>query len=264
MTGYNNYGQQGSGNTKDVTTFTKRLSNVRDVDAHTGSVTAAILENNDLYMCGYAQLWNQGNSTQTNYTSFHKVAENVKKVCAGTEYSFFIANDGLDTMYISGQLISYQNQYKGFTRYAAQINDIQEVDGSHLGYLTNDGKLYLGCRNNYGQCSTGSTSTTANVALRGGNVASMHLGQYVSWYIDNNGNLYGCGRGGDGQQGAGNQSNVLTFTKRAENVKEVHTDTSSTWYIDNNGDLYGCGGSYNLFPNTQSYVRTFTKVELPE
>lgn len=262
MTGQNTYGQQGSGNTTDVLNFTKRLSNVRDIDMHTGSVTAVILENNDLYMCGYAQLWNQGNSRQTNYTSFHKVAENVKKVCADTEYCFYIVNDGLDTMYISGQLLS--QQYKGFTSYATQINDIQIANNSHLGYLTNDGDLYLGGRNNYGECSTGSTSITTNMALRGGNVASIHLGQHVSWYIDNNGDLYGCGANDHGQQGTGAQTDVLTFAKRAENVKEVYTDISSTWYIDNNGDLYGCGGSYGLFPNTQSHVRTFTKVELPE
>ena len=68
----NNYnGNQGSGNTSYVYTFTKRAENVKTVSC-SGSVTWYIDNNNDLYGCGKNSTGNQGSGDTSNVLTFTK------------------------------------------------------------------------------------------------------------------------------------------------------------------------------------------------
>ena len=62
--GRNNYGQQGSGDTTDVLTFTKRASNVKEVKCSDNTTWYIDLDNN-LYGCGKNNFGQQGSGDTT-------------------------------------------------------------------------------------------------------------------------------------------------------------------------------------------------------
>jgi hypothetical protein len=69
--GYNGYGQQGSGDTTVVKTFTKRASNVKEVIC-SNYATWYIDNNNNLYGCGNNGSGQQGSSDITKVLTFTK------------------------------------------------------------------------------------------------------------------------------------------------------------------------------------------------
>ena len=269
-------GQQGSGGTSDVTTFTKRGENVKYffVCKAGPNVTFFINNNGDLYGCGNNHYGQQGSGNTSNLTTFTKIAENVKSVNEkyfGAEcYStWYLTNNG--DLYGCGYNAQGQqgNGTSGtnvttFTKRASNVKNYC-LNENTMWYVTNDGDLY-GCGANWsGQQGSGGTSDVTTFTKRAENVKEIFASASISWYITNDGDLYGCGTGGYGQQGSGGTSDVTTFTKRAENVKEVYLPPRSyeieTWYQKNNGDLYGCG--YNYYGQQgsggTSDVTTFTR-----
>ena len=80
--GYGSFGQQGSGDTSDVSTFTKRASNVKEVSC-SQFTTWYITDSGDLYGCG-----------DTAYEqTFTKRASNVKEVVCSTDTTWYIDNN---------------------------------------------------------------------------------------------------------------------------------------------------------------------------
>ena len=69
--GSSSYGQQGSGNTSNVLTFTKRASNVKKVSC-TDTTTWYIDNNNNLYGCGANNAGQQGSGNTSNVLTFTK------------------------------------------------------------------------------------------------------------------------------------------------------------------------------------------------
>ena len=74
--GYNKYGQQGSGNLTDVTTFTQRASNVAQVVC-SEDTTWYIDKDGNLYGCGLNGQGQQGSGDTTNVLTFTKRIEEI-------------------------------------------------------------------------------------------------------------------------------------------------------------------------------------------
>ena len=251
--GYNAYGQQGNGSTSNVTTFTKRASNVKQV-ACSMQTTWYIDNNGDLYGCGNNSYGQQGNGTYgtgTAVKTFTKRASNVKQVVCSYNTTWYIDNNG--DLYGCG-LNNAGQQGNGstsnvstFIKRASNVKQvaIDLVNGTTTWYIDNNGDLY-GCGNNsYGQQGNGTYGTGTAVKTftkRASNVKQFDCSQSTTWYIDNNGDLYGCGEGQYGQQGnGGSPTEVTSFTKEASNVVQVACGANSTRYINSSGDLYTCG-----------------------
>ena len=93
--GYNEYGQQGNGESgkySKVLTFTKRAENVKNVFC-SSYTTWYIDNNNDLYGCGYNNQGQQGNGSTSNISTFTKRAENVKDAFCSEYNTFYVDNN---------------------------------------------------------------------------------------------------------------------------------------------------------------------------
>ena len=68
--GINTYGQQGSGDTNSVATFTKRLEDVKHVDCRGGNTTFAVKTDGTLWGCGRNNYGQQGSGDENNVLTF--------------------------------------------------------------------------------------------------------------------------------------------------------------------------------------------------
>ena len=87
-------GQQGSGNTNRVTTFTKRADNVVQV-ACSGNATWYINENGELYGCGSGSYGQQGSGDTNRVTTFTKRADNVVSATCSYYTTWYSTLDGV-------------------------------------------------------------------------------------------------------------------------------------------------------------------------
>ena len=91
--GYNNYGQQGSGSTTSVTTFTKRADNVAQI-ACSSATTWYLTKSGELYGCGYNDYGQQGSGSTTTVTTFTKRADNVAQVACFLLTTWYLTKSG--------------------------------------------------------------------------------------------------------------------------------------------------------------------------
>ena len=269
--GSNFYGQQGSGTSgsgTDVTTFTKRASNVKLV-VYNYATTWYLTNDGELYGCGQNEHGQQGSGTSGDViTTFTKRAENVLKIfqCIGTGgTSWYIATNGdLYGCGLNGSGQQGSGDTTDVTTFTKRASNVKLVacESNVTWYVTNDGELY-GCGyNSSGQQGSGDTAIVTTFTKRASNVASAACSEISSWYLTNDGDLYGCGQNGNGQQGSGDTTfSFKTFIKRASNVAFIICSSGTTWYLSNTGDLYGCGfnGAGQQGSGDTTDVLTFTK-----
>lgn len=247
--GYNNYGQQGSGNTNFISSFTYRKNAFFGfANSENGNATWIIDFNGDLYGCGANDCGQQGSGNTTYVTTFTKRAGFVKKIACSSQTTAYI-NSSKD-LYIAG----YYPNNNTFQKCAENVKSVSCGGGSNW-YITESGDLY-GCGvSSYVNSGINSGSFTKLAT----NVKIVKTANRTCWYITESGDLYGCGYNNYGQQGSGNTTNVLSFTKRASNVVDVFPGDFTTWYIDTNGNVYGCGvnDSYQQGNGSSSTRKTF-------
>ena len=97
--GINSNGQQGSGDTTNVKTFTQRATNVKMV-ACSDSITWYVTNDGNLYGCGGNTYGQQGSGDTTSVTTFTQRATNVKQVACSTNTTWYVTND--DDLYGCG------------------------------------------------------------------------------------------------------------------------------------------------------------------
>jgi alpha-tubulin suppressor-like RCC1 family protein len=219
--GQNDYGQQGAGNTTNVTTFTKRASNV---DSFSCSHRSAwyINKNGELYGCGIGAFGTQGTSDGTAVKTFTKRANNVKKVLAQGSRTVYLAQNG--DLYATGSGSGYvfgngsTGDLTAFTKIASNVKDFAFGNEASL-YINQTGDLYVaGWNKDYGTIGMGTTENAKTYTKMTSGVKEVYCCEYDSWYIDNDGNLYGTGYNKYGQQGSGDKNLVTTFTQRASGL----------------------------------------------
>ena len=167
--GHNNYGQQSSGNTTKVTTFTKRADNVVQIVC-SDYTTWYINSSGELYGCGRNDFSQQGSGDQTNVTTFTKRADNVVQI---SPYLF------ATTWYVnsSGELYgcgfnSFGQQGNGntsdvitFTKRADNV--VRVACSDYTTWYVNKSNEVYGCGyNQYGQQGSGNTYNVTTFTKR--------------------------------------------------------------------------------------------------
>ena len=265
--GCNYYGSQGSGNYDDVKTFTRRLTNVKQIAA-SEYTTYAVKKDGTLWCCGRNDYGQQGSGNTTVVTTFTQRLTNVSKVvCGGIFTAWAIKNDG--TLWgtgnngIGSQGSGDTTNVTTFTQRLTNVIDVKATPDETWA-LRADGSLWSCGSNSYGQQGIGNTTTVKTFTKKMENVKDFNLSNEHTWVIKNDGTLWGCGSNSHGQQGSGNTTNVTSFTQRMTNVKQVFCDDRVSWVLKNDGTFWGCGSNSkgqqgNGEEGNNKYVTTFTQ-----
>lgn len=258
VAGYNNYGQWGTGDTTNITTFRKitgasnytGIDNIVDVKYDTGLYcTILTCSNGDVWIAGTNSYGRLGTGNTSNVTSFIKMK--------GTSCNHGI--DGVDEV-IFGK---YQTMLK----------------------CTN-GDIWVAGYNNYGQFGNGTTTNvTSFVKINGADsytgipdIADFYIGQYTAFAIDSTGNIWAAGnRGGssssqysylgDGAYTPRNQTTFICVSNIANtplaseidniDIVKIAIGISATFILDSNGDVWATGRSqYTGFDDRELMVFT--------
>lgn len=241
-----------------VSTWTKKASNVKDIDC-SDNVFWIIDENNDLFIWGsnlYKQAGIDLSATFTN--TFTKVASNVKQVCASPTFSCYV--DYNNDLYFTGRsyALGAGSSYLQPT-WMKIASNVQYADTgvNYICYIDNNNDLYV--RGEYLSGALG-IDVTANVKTftkAASNVRTVSCKDEVTCYIDFDNNLYITGTGY--AQASGNKT-VKQFTKRASNVNYACTTSYNTWYVSMDNKLFGTGmGTDYAFGNNSGahYLSSF-------
>lgn len=128
--GYNSEGQQGSGNTTNVKSYTRRLTNVKQFYCHK-NVSWAVKNDGTLWGCGRNYAGNQGNGeagTNKRVLTFTQRLTDVKKVNCSDVTTWALKNDG--TLWGCGsseygqQGSGKTGSIKSFTRRLTNVKDV--------------------------------------------------------------------------------------------------------------------------------------------
>jgi len=225
VSGYNNYGQLGTGDTNNVLNVTK-LSIPNDE-----KIIDIIVKSNSVWYLG-----KEGNVYVSGYNNYGQLGtgdtSNVKNV---TQVNI-PGNEKIEKIIFP-----------------------QKVHGNYLAsyvwYLDKDGNVYASGRNSSGELGTGNTNNVTSVAKISvpQNAKIVDIIPYGStslsvWYLDKDGNVYVSGYNGAGQLGTGNTNNVTSVTKISvpQNAKIVdiifYGDAAFVaYYLDKNGNVYVSG-----------------------
>ena len=249
--GHDSSGQQGSGSTSNVLSFTQRLDNVKDF-ACSSDTTWAIKNDGTLWGCGDARYGQQGSNESGSgrkVSVFTQRMTDAKKVFGTWTNTCVLKNDG--TLWMCGLGSSGQqssgstSDVKVFTQRAENVKD-GKASGSAVWILKEDNTLW-GCGSGgNGKQGSGSMSDVKTFTQRLENVKDFDCSESTTWAVKNDGTLWGCGYNDYGQQGNGTYgggTDVTTFTQRMEDAKEVCCSSITTWVIKNDDTLWGCGRS---------------------
>jgi alpha-tubulin suppressor-like RCC1 family protein len=247
--GRNNYGQQGSGDTTDVTIFTQRLANVQSFYAD-DNVTWVIKSDNTFWGCGWNESGNQGNGESGSNAcvlSFTQRMSNVKEFVCTSKVTWVLKND--NTLWGCGLNNAGQQSNGHYDTYACVSEFTQRLDNVKTVYCTNQNTwaiknndtLWSCGNNNRGEHGTGNTSHVTPFAQALTDVKKIVNGGNTTWVIKNDDTLWGCGWNNYGQQGANSTSNIYVFTQRMTDVDMFSCTNEVTWVVKKDKTIWGCG-----------------------
>lgn len=278
MTGYNAYGQCGTGNTTSVDSpkkITAVGSNI--IDAHCGdSFTHVLTADGNVYACGENDNGQVGVSDFANKLSFVHVASNVKQLACGSNYAIILKNDGTiygcgDNSY--GQLgLSAQNDHGSYTKVEGLTGVKQIACGSnHTIILKDDGTVWATGNNNNGQLGINTFGNNTNkwgfVQVLDGVEKICGCGGYSVIVQKTDGTFWGSGSNGYGQLGLGNSSQVVVFTQlpNLSKIKQISCGIYHTFAMQRDGTLlhsgYNSNGQLGL-GSLGGSITSFTKINL--
>ena len=289
ITGDNNSGQLGLGDTKDRMNFMNVFVKQDEINAmqyitangfDKGSVkqvacsqTHLLILKNDgtVWGCGYNGYGQLGDNTTTSTSVFVKSnIDNVSSiVCGGYNYSIALKNDGTiwGCGYNSGQLGGSGAKYT-FTQ--LDITDVKQVacGYAHTIVLKNDGTLWGTGNADAGQLGIGYqnsgktvfTQITTNVD----NIKEVICGGYCTFIIKNDDTLWVTGQnyGNLGTGDTGQKNNFMQVTTNVNDIKQVAAGSKHTMLLKNDGTLWAVGydGYGQLGLNNGSTITTFKQV----
>ena len=252
--GMGTYGQQGSGNTSAVNTFTQRLNGetIASVSCSDNS-TWAVTTDGKLFGCGINTSGQQGDGTTTNVSTFTQRlnGETIASVSCSDSTTWAVTTDGklfgCGAANIGQMGVSGITSVKSFTQ-CLDTETIASVSCSTntTWAVTTDGKLF-GCGSD-GYENQGNGETTGDIKtftqrLDTETIAMVSATNKTTWAVTTDGKLFGCGDGSGGKQGNNATTVVNTFTQRlnGETIASVNCSESTTWAVTTDGKLFGCG-----------------------
>ncbi|MBA2851707.1 alpha-tubulin suppressor-like RCC1 family protein [Methanococcus maripaludis] len=216
--GYNRYGRLGLGDITDVTHYVKHpLTNVKQIYACPGNIiTAFLLENGDVYVCGYDYYNTLGVGVEL-YTPVKidtsTLPDSIKKVCVGGQYI---------------------QTYTDYNR------------GIHITILLENGDVYVYGDNQSGQLGLGDNTnrTILTKVTSLSDVDDVYALGGVTLFTLINGDVYTCGTNQCGQLGLGDYTSRNTPTKISiTNIADVVVVFTGFICLLTNGDVYTFGGT---------------------
>jgi len=290
VSGYNYYGQLGTGDTKTVYALTKIKipgdAKIKDIFSSSSSVWY-IDEEGSVYVSGNNEDGRLGTGDKNNVLNVSKINipnnAQIKKIFFKTGYSplsvWYLDEDG--KVYVSG---GNTNNFLGMgeEKYITNVTQIEELEGGikeivHNGssvlYLDEDGNVYGSGSNTNGILGMGDDQTITRVTKlhipENDKIERIIVSDCV-WYIGTNGEIYVSGKNNNGKLGVGGTTNVKEITKLSipGNIKivEVVYYSSGTWYIGENGEVFvsGANSSGWLGTNDTAQKDTLTKINIPD
>ena len=263
--GYNDYGQLGTGDFSQRSSFTEITTNINnDVKYVSCGLYNSLIIKNDgsLWAAGlndYGQL-GLGTSVVTQNT-FAQVTTNVKQVACYYQHTCIVKNDGSlwsagENAY--GQLgLNDTTNRRAFTQVTTNINN--DVNYVTCGYtdtmiIKTDGSLW-GCGYNQvsqlGFGASGTKKTFAQVTTNINNdVKDVKCGETHTLIIKNDNTVWGCGYNYYGQLGLESTEGVGVFTQIITNIdndkiKSISCGDTHSFIIKNNNSLWSTG--YNNY-----------------
>ncbi len=283
VTGLNNYGQLGLGNTENKNKFTNitDITSIKNVSAGYYH-TMIVKEDGTLLAAGYnsyGQLGLGDLEVGANKTAFTNVTDitSVKNVYAGGAYTMILKEDGtlLAAGYNNnGQLGLGNTENKStFTKVTGITGTIKTVaaGGAHAIMHKEDETLWAAGWNSYGQLGLGDAeagidkSTFTQIPGITGAIKNIYAREQQSMIYKEDGTLLAAGYNNYGQLGLGNTENKNTFTQVTDitgTIKNVYLGGYHAMIAMENGKLLTAGrnryGQLGL-GNTEN-KNTFTQV----
>ena len=294
--GCNESGQQGTGDLNDMTSFTQRLTNVKEVYAD-NNVTWALKDDNTLWGCGENNDYQQGSSPNTDIKVFTQRIDDVKQVLLGEGFIYVLKKDGTIwncgyytevRPYSSNNTYSVYNlHYNSFHNASSKYSGGTEHDFSRM-YLMDEclygvedsGKLKV---RGYSPCGAlgigtymgGTTSIDSDIQYDGyfhevlpTNIKDISLAHGIAWVLTEDGRAYRTGNNEYGNLGTGEFGTVLrdfTLLDDLDNIKKIVCSEKTTFILTDDGKVYSCGsddckqlgnGSYESDKNVFEEVKT--------
>ncbi|MEF2920440.1 MAG: hypothetical protein U0O22_08270 [Acutalibacteraceae bacterium] len=228
------------------------IGEVKQIEAGQ-NVTAVVMKDGSLYMCGYNNWGQLGNGTLTNSSRLIKIMDDVESVSLGENHSAAIKKDG--SLYMWGA--SYYGQLGNCTlTYSLKpvkvLDDVIQVSlgGDTSAAIKEDGSLYIWGDNRYGQLGLGGESpySTAPVEVKEikKEIKSVSLGEVHSAAITTDNELYMWGDNGSYEidRKLSNEIRCRLPVKVMGNVNSVDLGNRYSSAITVDGSLY-MWGSYS-------------------
>lgn len=276
-TGFNEYGQLGTGHFDELHVFTQEFNKRTDfVEVTCGDNHAmAKTDTGAVYSIGDNSVGQLGTNTPTNELDFVEEEHTLrdwKHTAAGANYTMAI--NSLSQLYGTGDNSLGQfgngthNSTEDFRNLNADFPVVKVACGDSFTYvLDNEGILYAAGDNTYGQLANGTTDSNPffrpisnepeqSIMSAGGAISTL--------MITHDGELWGCGDNTHGQLGLGATSGVKSFTKVGTDTwKYIACGSNFAVGINSDDELWGTGNNDNgqLGLNNTTQQTTFTKID---
>jgi alpha-tubulin suppressor-like RCC1 family protein len=249
-TGYNLYGQLGTGTNTNISTPTPIASNVMAIAA--GELDSFYIDNNHvLWGTGDNSFGALGNGTNIPSYQFQQILTGVTAAAGGGQHSVFLRTDGS----VWGAGSDEQGQFGLGAGNAIITNLPTKIIAGGVAmisagefntmYITTDSNLWGMGSDVYGQLGDGNTAPYAVAAeLIDSNVAAVSSGEVHTLYIKGDGSLWAMGYNAHGELGNGNFNN----TNRpqlilASNVVAVSGGDDHTLFQKADGSVWAMGAN---------------------
>ena len=262
--GRNDYGQLGTGNTTNKTTFTQVASNVKSVHARYSYHVIIVKNDNTVWTCGYNKYGQLGLGDTTNRSTFTQIpsitASDIKKIETGYYVTAIIKKDG--TLWICGyngygQLGLGDTTNRSTLTKITSISDVKDISigNNHSLIVTKNGALYSAGKNDYGELGVAygvSSQSRVPICAKQSGVKFAVAGYYNSIVVDTDNNAYASGWNTGGCLGDVDTECVLQLIPVISglNIKKISMGDYFTIVITEEGDLYLAGYSEYFYPPT--------------
>ena len=247
VTGLNQYGQLGLGDTENRNTLQKveGIPKLKKIYVNMYCVFT-ITENEEVYAWGLNDFGQLGLGEVGNKTLPTKLKiTDVRDVYPYWNHNFIIKNDG--SVWVAGRneygqlgLGDYNNR-STFTK--VNINNVKDIKlgTEHSVILKNDGTVWVSGYGGNGQLGLGNYNNR-NVFTKTSltDVKQIVNGRIETKVLKNDGTVWGSGSNLRGELGIGSTSGGNTFKKaQIENVKELKCEYGTVIAITNDNKIYG-------------------------
>ena len=286
--GRNNYyhmgtgDNSGNGSNTDIQVPVPVFSEYSIVDMRINHFNSAfITEDGKVYTDGHNNYGQLGNGTTTSYKLSQAMAGyRVKQVELSHSHTAFVTEDG--KAFVCGRNDEgYQRLCTGdSTNYSTPVQVLNSykikqvaIGYQHTMFLTEEGEVFGGGRNDLGQVGNDTMGNTGGRILRtmlpdGMKVVQMECANYSTFFRMTDGSVYATGYNNEGEIGVGSISQVKVPEKMqglsGQKVIKISAGYFMVLALTESGQVFGCGqnnyGQLGMNPSESNRFTVFTPI----